>query len=143
MAINYVRVRRRIAVGQTPGVKFLARCFRSHDVTMDTIAKEISNATTVSYPDVLACLKALEIAVSAHVLNGSAVKFNYLGHFIPSIQAKACDTLEEVDISTIKRAKCRFYPSVAFMKDLAKTQFVLKDLEVKGYQGETPEVIEP
>lgn len=143
MAIYYVRVRRRISVGSNPGMKYLARCFRSHDVSMDTIAKEISNSTTVSYPDVLACLKALEIAVSAHVLNGSAVKFNYLGHFIPSIQAKACDNLAQVDVSTIKRARCRFYPSPAFMKDLTKTQFVLKDLEVKGYQGDAPAIPEP
>lgn len=135
MAINYVRVQRKITVGATPGMKFLARCFRGQDVSMDMIAKEISNSTTVSYPDVLACLKALEISVSAHVLAGSAVKFNYLGHFIPTIKATACDTLDEVDISTIQKAKCRFYPSTAFMADLSKISFQLVDLEVKGYQG--------
>jgi predicted histone-like DNA-binding protein len=140
MAINYVRVKRRIAVGATPGVKFLARIFRGQDVTMDAIAKEISNSTTVAYPDVLACLKALEISISTHVLAGSAVKFYYLGHFIPGIKAKACNTLEEVDNESIKKAKCRFFPSTAFMEDLSKSTFQLVDLEVTGYQGNTPVV---
>ena len=138
MAINYVRVKRFIHTGFSPGEKYLAQIFRNSDVTMDELCKEISQSTTVSYPDVLACLKALEINVSRHILAGRAVKFNLLGSFIPGIKAKAMDTLEEVDATTIKRAKCRFYPSPTFMSDLSKTTFVLKDLEVKGYQPETP-----
>ena len=91
--IKYVKVKRLIQVGANPGLKYLARLFRSNDVTMDQLCEEISESTTVSYPDVLACLKALEITVSRHVMNGEAVKFAYLGSFIPAIKAKAQDEL--------------------------------------------------
>ena len=60
--INYVKVKREIHVGANPGTKYLARLWRNEDVSLDTIAQEISDATTVSYPDVLAALKALHEA---------------------------------------------------------------------------------
>src|SRR5690554_640867 len=137
MAIEYVRVKKTIHTGFNPGDKYLARIFRSGDVSMDELCTEITQSTTVSHPDALACLKALEINISRHILAGRAVKFNLLGSFIPGIQAKAMDTLEEVDASTISKARCKFFPSPAFMKDLAKTSFVLRDIEVKGYQPVT------
>jgi predicted histone-like DNA-binding protein len=132
--INYVKVKREIHIGANPGTKYLARLWRNEDVSLDTIAKEISDATTVSYPDVLAALKAFEISVSKYILNGSAVKFGVLGSFIPCFHAKCQATADLVTADTIKRVGCRFYPSTHFMKDLAKAQFELKDLTVKGLQ---------
>ncbi len=132
--IKYVKVQRNIQVGADPGIKFMARLFRSNDVTMDQLCEEISESTTVSYPDVLACLKALEITVSRHVMNGEAVKFAYLGYFIPAIKAKAMDELNMVDASTIKAFRCRFYPSPEFKRSLSKTGFAEANLEIKGLQ---------
>jgi predicted histone-like DNA-binding protein len=133
--INYVKVKREIHVGANPGTKYLARLWRNEDVSLDTIAQEISDATTVSYPDVLAALKAFEIHVSKYVLNGSAVKFGTLGAFIPTITAKCQLSVDKVTADTIKRTRCRFYPSKDFMKKLAKAQYQLKDLTVTGIQG--------
>ena len=65
MAIKYVKVKRTINVGDNPGEKFLARIYRGQDVEIDQIASEISEATTVTHPDVLACLKALEFHISS------------------------------------------------------------------------------
>ncbi|MFA7081661.1 MAG: HU family DNA-binding protein [Bacteroidales bacterium] len=132
--IKFVKVQRNIQVGATPGIKFLARLFRGNDVSMDQLCQEITESTTVSYPDVLACLKSLEITVSRHIQNGSAVKLNYLGSFIPSIKVKAQTNLESVDASTIQSAKCRFYASPDFKRSLAKTGFAEANLEIKGLQ---------
>ena len=52
-----LRLKRLIQVGANPGQKYLARLFRSNDVTMDQLCEEISESTTVSYPAFLACLK--------------------------------------------------------------------------------------
>ncbi len=41
MAVKYVKVKRAIHFGANPGEKFIARIFRSHDVELDQIAKEI------------------------------------------------------------------------------------------------------
>ena len=53
---------------------------------------------------------------------------------IPKIKAKAMNTLEEVDVTTIKSASCRFFPSVDFKRSLSKTNFVEADLNIKGIQ---------
>ncbi len=134
MAINYVKIKRKINVGSNPGEKYLARLYRGQDVTMDQIASDISLSTTISYPDVLACLKALEIHISKYVLAGQAVKFDYLGHFIPSISASAMATPDEVTADTIKKTRCRFFPSVEFKNALAKSKYELADLNIKGLQ---------
>ena len=134
MAIEYVKVKRLISVGRNPGEKFLARLFRGQDVLIDQIASDIAESTTVSYPDVLACLKAMEIHVSKYVLSGQAVKFGLLGSFIPAISAKAVDSADAVTAETIRHTRCRFYPSADFMKSLAKSKYELADLEVNGLQ---------
>ncbi len=142
--IRYVRVFKKVNVGAAPGMKYLARLFRGNDVTIDQLCQEITESTTLSYPDVLACLKAFEINIAKHVQNGSAVKFNILGSFIPKIKATAKETLEEVDASTIKNFSCRFYPSVDFKRNLAKANFVEAELNIKGIQfKDEEEVVNP
>lgn len=136
MAINYVKVKRTINVGDNPGEKFLARIYRGQDVEIDQIASEISEATTVTHPDVLACLKALEFHIVKYISAGQAVKLGLLGSFIPSISAKAVATPDEVTAESIKRARCRFYPSVQFKNSLNKCQFKLADLNIQGLQQE-------
>ncbi|MDR0790648.1 MAG: hypothetical protein LBO06_07615 [Bacteroidales bacterium] len=135
MSIKYVKVQRNIHTGANPGTRYLARIFRTNNVTLDQLAREISDATTVSYPDTLAALKALEIHVSAHVLSGEAVKLGLLGMFAPVIHATAKTTLAQVDASTIKRATCRFYPAVTFKDALDKVAFEEANLDITGLQS--------
>ena len=132
MAVNFVKVKRMIHVGENPGEKYVARLYRGQDVDLDQIAKDISESTTVSYPDVLACLKAMEIHVSKYVTEGQAVKFGLLGSFIPSIKVKAQESVDKVNSDTISRFTCRFFPSVDFKLHLAKSKFKEANLEVKG-----------
>lgn len=130
--IKYVKVKRDIHVGQNPGERYVARLFRNLDLTLDDIAATISNSTTISYADVLATLKALEIEISKAVLNGSAVKLGYLGSFVPTIKAKSQLDADKVDATTITRFTCRFMPSVSFKHTLSKVKYQEADLEVKG-----------
>ena len=134
MAIKFVKVKRNITVGSNPGEKYLARLFRGTDVSIDQIANEISEATTVSYPDVLACLKAMETHILKYILAGQAVKLNLLGSFIPFISAKAMNTADEVTADTIKRAGCRFFPSVNFKQAMKKCKFLQTDMNIAGLQ---------
>lgn len=130
--IKYVKVKRDIHVGQNPGERYVARLFRNLDLTLDDIAATISNSTTISYADVLATLKALEIEISKAVLNGSAVKLGYLGSFVPTIRAKSQLDADKVDATTITRFTCRFMPSVSFKHTLSKVKYQEADLDVKG-----------
>lgn len=132
MAIEYVKVKREIFTGSNPGERYLARLYRNQDVDLDMIAESISNSTTLSYADVLAVLKSLELEISRNVLNGSAVKLGFLGAFIPSIKAKSQLDVDKVDANTITRFSCRFYPSTKFKHTLKKVKFQEANLEVKG-----------
>lgn len=107
-------------IGSAQGTRYVARISRSADTSLDTVAEEISIATSLSYPDVLAALKAFELFVGNHIMSGSAVKFGTLGSFIPKIQSKAEETLDNVSDNSIKRITCRFFPSVTF-KNKMKT----------------------
>ena len=130
--IKYVTVKRNILLGNNPGERYVARLFRGQDVDLDSIAESISNSTTISYADVLAVLKALEMEISKVVLNGSAVKLGYLGTFSPAIRAKSQLDIDQVDANTITHFTCRFLPSVSFKRILAKVKYQEADLEVKG-----------
>ena len=71
MSINYVKVKRNLTVGSNPGERFLARIFRTgNDVTLEQLAENISEASTLSSADILAALKALESQIAKSVLNG-------------------------------------------------------------------------
>ena len=112
----------------TPQEKYYARVFRGFNVSLDEIAKEISHATSVSYPDVVAALKAFEIHVSNHILNGNAVFFESLGAFIPRLRSQALDNKDDVNADSIKKVTCRFLPSVAFKQNLKGVSFEEKVL---------------
>ena len=126
--INFIKTKRPMYIKGVKEDRYVASIYRSTDTSLDSIAKEISHATSVSYPDVLAALKAFEIHVAAHVLEGSAVKFVTLGAFIPALRSKAVASLDDVDADTVKRVTCRFYPSVAFRNQLKGAELEFKDL---------------
>ncbi|MGP1515931.1 MAG: hypothetical protein ACTTJH_08275 [Bacteroidales bacterium] len=126
--INFIKTKRAMWIKGTKEDRFVASIYRSADTPLDTIAKEISHATSVSYPDVLAALKALEMHIALHVMNGSAVKFGTLGSFIPALRSKAVTKADDVTAQTVKRITCRFFPSVAFRSQMKSAELELKDL---------------
>ena len=132
MAVEYVKVKRMIHVGENPGEKFLARIYRSQDIELDQIAKDIAGSTTISYPDVLGCLKAMEMQIGKYILQGHSVKLGLLGSFIPTIHAKVQESADKVDANTIQRFTCRFFPSTSFKSQFEKCSFKEANLEVKG-----------
>ncbi|MBR1626033.1 MAG: hypothetical protein IJ681_02695 [Bacteroidales bacterium] len=128
--IHYVKQKRTLWVKGEKVERYNARILRSADTPLDTIAQEISHATSVSYPDVLAALKAFEIHVSNHVLNGSAVRFGTLGSFIPTLRTKAVTESKEVNADTVRRVTCRFFPSKDFRLKMKTAQLEFKDLDL-------------
>ena len=137
--MRFVIVKRRIAVGPTPGVKFLARIFRNEPVDFERIAEEIAENSTMSSGDVSGVLRQLEKVVTLHILDGTTVKLGSLGIFSATIQATACDTKEEVKASTIKRVWVNFRPAPAFGKRLKDAKTHIVDLDIKGLQsGDDP-----
>ena len=136
MAVNYVKVKRTISTGNTPGEKFLARLLRGNDVSLNQVAEDIAYSTTLSPSDTLAVLMALEKVIGRYVMDGRAVKLGYVGSFIPQLSSKAVASPDEVDVNSIKRFGCRFFPSTEFRRNLAKASFIESDMSVKGLVSE-------
>ncbi|MDR1848232.1 MAG: hypothetical protein LBR17_09010 [Bacteroidales bacterium] len=134
MSIKYVKVQRNITTGTTPGIRYLARIFRTGNINLEELCNEVAYATSFPQPDVMGVVKALEIAISTHILNGEAVKLGILGMFAPGIKATAKTSLAQVDATTIRRAYCRFYPSTTFMDSLSKVSFEEADTDITGLQ---------
>ena len=134
MSIRYVRIKRKISVGATPGVKFFAKIFMGETYSFDQIAEMIAETSAMSEGDIMSVLKQLEKVISWQLLMGHPVKLGSLGTFYPGISATAVNTIEEVTPETIKRVYCRFRPSVWLNKELKDSRKSIEELDVKGYQ---------
>ena len=132
--INYAVSKRRIVVGATPGVKFLAVLVRSSLVSQEDLIRRISGASALAEGDVLSCLRQLQIEISAAVQAGASVELDQLGRFTPYLNVTTKDTEEEVDASTIKRVRVNFTPNSIFKNKLKTTPIEFKDPKITGIQ---------
>ena len=94
MSIAYVKVKRTINVGASPGEKFLARIVREQPVELDLIAEQIAGASTMSKADGRAIEVQTIFACGARLLAYSALS--------PSLRAKAVATVDEVTVNSIR-----------------------------------------
>lgn len=86
--------------------------------------------------DMLEVLTALEEVIGRYVMDGRTVRLGYLVLFIPQLLSKAVASPDEVDVNSIKRFGCRFFPSTEFRRNLAKASFIESDMSVKGLVSE-------
>jgi len=134
---NYTKIKRRIAVGATPGVKFLAVISRNGTMSEEQLIERIAAASSLAENDVLSAIRALQMEIVNATMNGITVKLNQIGEFTPYLKAKAVDTLEEVDVSTIKKIHVSFNPNQKFKLKLKSTGFEYRDPAPKGLQTVT------
>lgn len=130
----YTKVKRRIAVGTTPGIKFIAVISRNGFLSQEQLISRISGASALAEGDVLACLRQLQIEIADSTMNGITVELDQLGNFTPYLKAKAVDTLEAVDTSTIKRTRVNFVPNKLFKNKLKSSGYEYRDPAPTGLQ---------
>lgn len=138
MGIKYIRVKRRIAVGLTPGIKFLATIKRGDTVDLKRIYEDITDLSSLSRGDIKSVVDNMIFVMTKHLCDGRTVNLGEFGIFTPYLSAKACDTLEEVDEKTIDKVNVRFRPNKDLAIKLELTPKELGSLEVKGYQPKHP-----
>ena len=138
MAIKFVKVKRRITVGANPGVKFLARMVPGNIIDMKGLAERISKTSSLSRGDIYSVIFQMEDMMTMELLEGNQVQIGEIGKFIPRFSAKAMDTIEEVDASTITRVYADFSASLEFRKKMDELKVKIEPLEnIKGLQIET------
>lgn len=137
--ISFIKIKKRIAVGTTPGIKFMARIFREKPVDLKIIADRIAATSTMSKGDIMGVFQQFETVLAWYITEGIPIKLGILGTFTPGIQATACNTLEEVTENTIKRKYIIYKPSVELKKMLEDTKINYVDLNIAGLQFPTEE----
>ena len=138
MSIGYIIQQKIIHVGANPGIKFLARIFREKPVTQDTIAKSISDRSSLSIGDVYSVFQGFKEDIAGHLSEGKTVKIAFLGTFYPSIKAIAQDTKDQVKSTTIENVNIRFLPSKELISIVRAAGLKYINLEIKGVQYRSP-----
>lgn len=134
MSIGYVIQKRRIAVGTTPGIKFVARIFREKFITQEKIAKNIADQSSLSMGDVYNVFQCLKEEIAKNLSEGKGVKLDLLGTFSPSIKAIAKDTMEEVKSTTIENVYVNFLPSKELIEAIRAAGVEYIDTNITGIQ---------
>jgi predicted histone-like DNA-binding protein len=132
--LNYTKVKRRIAVGATPGVKFLPVIVRGTKVSQEDLITRISGASALAEGDVLSCLRQLQVEISSAIRAGQSVELDQLGTYTPYLQVLTKETEEEVDASAIKRIRVNFVPNSIFKNKLKATPIEYKNPTITGLQ---------
>lgn len=89
-------------------VKYYIQAAPTVPVSFERIAKNISDRCTVTEPDVLAVLNALQTEIVTAVQNGQSVRLGQLGSFRATLTSRGVADKTQVDIAQIRAARVRF-----------------------------------
>ncbi len=135
MAIKYVRVKRIIQVGASPGQKYLARQVNNKTVSFEQIAERVQAHSSMTKADVYASFMQAVEEITEELMEGNPVQLGELGTVYPTFNAKAMEELDQVDITTISKPKLRFLFSKKLREKMKTVALVLdKSQEIKGLQ---------
>lgn len=91
--------------------KFYATAQSSGEKSLDEMSRSIEQLCTVTRPDVLAVLAALQITIKESLCNGEIVRLGDLGSFRVGLRGKGTLTEKEFSPVLIKKARVVFKPS--------------------------------
>lgn len=132
MALKFIKQKRKITTGFSPGEKFVAKILQDDVIDTRKFSEIIAETSSLSRGDILSVLAQLETVIGWALQEGNVVQLGDLGRFVLGIKATAMDTPEEVDASTVKRVYVRFVPSVYFLRKIKELKVKIQKLDFKG-----------
>ncbi len=130
--LHYTKVERKISTGANPGMKHLAVISRNGIMSQEQLIERIAGASSLAENDVLSALRALQVVIADATMNGITVQLKELGNFTPYLKARAVESSEEVDASTIKGVRVNFRPNVRFKNKLKSAYYEYRNPAPKG-----------
>lgn len=91
--------------------KYYATAQKVQTITLDELSDNISHATTATRADVLAVITAVIDEMMKELQKGNSIILGDVGTFRMTINSKGAETAEDFDVSLIKKASVRYYPS--------------------------------
>ena len=120
MSVKFKSVQRINPQDVTAQKKFYARAIADGVTDLDELSKLVASQCTVSRADCYAVLLALEANVVRELENGRIVRLGELGSYQLGVSAQGMITTDEVNASTIKKARINFRPGTG-LKAMLKT----------------------
>lgn len=110
MQVNYSVSPRINPQDKEAAPKYYAKMQASGSVDFDTLAQEISYATTLTDGDVSNVLRALVTQLKKHLADGKIVKLDGFGSFQFQISGKGAVTEKDYRTSLIQKVRIQFKP---------------------------------
>lgn len=104
---------------QNKEVKYYPQIAPTQPMALNEVIAQIERECTVSGPDVLAVLNALQHVIIQGLRNGHAIRLGDLGSFRPTLHSEGESDPKLVTAHLIKRVRCRFTPSATINRMLA------------------------
>lgn len=127
--MKFRKQKKRIVVGATSGVKFLAQIVKGETITFKTMAAMIEKSSTVSKGDILNVLDAMASETIFMLQAGHSVRYDGLGIFNIKTKVKAMSTAEEVTAETIQSIGIGFIPDVDFKNQIKSVPIHIEEPE--------------
>ena len=96
---------------QTKEIKYYAQLENVVPVTVETLAKDISDSCTLTLHDVKAVISALEEHISKALRFGKSVRLRDLGSFYPTLSSSGAETESDFKTNMIKSVNVVFRKS--------------------------------
>lgn len=93
------------------------------ELTVNDLAKDISDACTLNVTDVEAVLTALVRKLPLYLKNGFKVQLGNFGRVKLSFSSKGSEKAEDVDSSNITNKRILFTPSTELKSEIDKASF--------------------
>ena len=100
---------------QTKEVKFYAQLEHVTPMTLDALAKDISDSCTLTLHDVKAVISALEEHISKALRYGKSVRLRDLGSFYPTLSSDGVENEKDFKSTLIKSVNVVFRKSAKMM----------------------------
>ena len=120
MSVLFKSVKRKNPQDITAPEKYYAMAIANGTTDLKQLATMVATQSTVSAADCYAVLIALEANIITEMQQGKIVRLGEIGSFQLGISALGKDTIEEVTVSSIKKAKINFRPGEG-LRNMLKT----------------------
>lgn len=104
-------------------MKFYAAPQYMDDLTIDDLAKDISDACTLNVTDVEAVLISLVKKLPVYLKNGFKIQLGSLGRVKLSFSSKGYEKIDDVEATGITSKRILFTPSTELKKEVERTSF--------------------
>ena len=120
MSVKFRTVKRRNPMDDTAPDKYYAMALADGSTDLKQLAEMVASQSTVSAADCYAVLIALEANIIRELQQGKIVRLGEMGSYQLSVRAEGKDTAEEVNASSIKKARINFRPGEK-LRNMLKT----------------------